>query len=411
MKKKLNIAILSDSPFLCTGYSDQAKYIGNLFVKEGHSVDYFAHTYTGQNVMPPITFEDGRQLNFKVIGQGREQYFKDILSIYLKQYKIDVLVILLDTFMTYPWLLSIDFSPAKTIFWFPSDGGGGLPLNCEQILKKIDVPIAMAKYGQEQCKKLYGLNVHHIPHFVDTDNYYPLPPEKKLELRKKWKLEDKFVIGVVARNQGRKMLDRTVKAMAVYAKKNPHAVLLMHLDPDDPAQVFPITALIKRYGIENRCIFTGTKYYKGFNFKDMNEVYNIMDVFLLTTSGEGFGIPLIEAQACEVPVIATDYTTTRELVLDAEAGLGIKLAGTEDDENPNVHTTEILDGTLTGSWAVERGICSIKDCVNKLDYMYNNLDKRKEFAKNGRLNVLEHYNLHKTGQMWLDIVEKLGNLY
>ncbi len=41
-----------------------------------------------------------------------------------------------------------------------------------------------------------------------------------------------------------------------------------------------------------------------------------MDIFLLTTSGEGFGIPTIEALACEVPCVITDFTTTYELLMD-----------------------------------------------------------------------------------------------
>jgi len=46
--------------------------------------------------------------------------------------------ILLDTFMLFPHLLNKDLSPAKTIFWYPSDGGAGMPKGCESILKKVD---------------------------------------------------------------------------------------------------------------------------------------------------------------------------------------------------------------------------------------------------------------------------------
>ena len=411
---KKRVMILSDSPMLTTGYSNQAQYLGNLLVENGHDVFYLAHTYIGQNLVPPIKFEDGRQLKFNIIGQGMTQYFQDVMSQYLKLYKIDVFIILLDTFMLYGkdgWFLKIDTSPAKTIFWFPSDGGGGMPLNCEQILRKVDIPVAMSKFGKEQVKKVHNINTLYIPHMVDLTNYKKYDNEKRIMLKRTWGLEGKFVIGVVARNQLRKMLDRTIKTMAIYAKQNPNAILLLHMDPNDPAQGFPITSLIQRYGLENRVRFTGTKYYHGFNFNQMSDVYNLMDVFLLTTSGEGFGIPLIEAQACGVPVLATNYTTTKELVIDSKAGLGIDLAGVEPDENPDVHGNEILDGTITGSWSVERGICSIKDAVKKLDYMYNNPDKREQFAQNGIKNVKENYDLNVVGKKWLKLVEKLGDEY
>jgi glycosyltransferase involved in cell wall biosynthesis len=41
-----------------------------------------------------------------------------------------------------------------------------------------------------------------------------------------------------------------------------------------------------------------------------------MDVLLATSYGEGFGIPVLEAQACEVPVIVSDCAASPELVGD-----------------------------------------------------------------------------------------------
>ena len=43
-------------------------------------------------------------------------------------------------------------------------------------------------------------------------------------------------------------------------------------------------------------------------------MYNNADVFLSPSKGEGFGIPIIEAQACGTPVIVTDFTSMPELV-------------------------------------------------------------------------------------------------
>jgi glycosyltransferase involved in cell wall biosynthesis len=38
-----------------------------------------------------------------------------------------------------------------------------------------------------------------------------------------------------------------------------------------------------------------------------------LDVHLLVSSGEGFGIPILEAQACGCPVIVGDWTAMSEL--------------------------------------------------------------------------------------------------
>jgi len=46
----------------------------------------------------------------------------------------------------------------------------------------------------------------------------------------------------------------------------------------------------------------------------MANLYNMMDVFVLPTAGEGFGIPTLEAMSCGVPICVTNYTTGWELV-------------------------------------------------------------------------------------------------
>ena len=361
--------------------------------------------------MDGMKLDDGTQFKCKIYGSSFGQdYFANTMSMHLKETKTDIFIILLDTFMLYPWFLNIDTSPAKTYFWFPSDGGGGMPKGCENILRKVDCPVAMAKFGQKQVGDYYGIKTEYIPHGVDSKRFYRLPESQRNELRIRWGLNDKFVIGVVARNQPRKNLDRTIKTMALLRDKIPNAVLLLHLDPNDPAQqMFNIPSLIQRYNLDNRIVFTGMKAYKGFGWYQMNEVYNLMDCFLLTTSGEGFGIPIIEAMSCEVPVLATDYTTTQELVKDNQAGLGINLSGCEEtDWSKDLKMTdfECLDGTITGSWEVERGFCSIKDAVNKLVYLYKNPEFAKRFGVNGRRAVLEKYDFKLVAKQWEDLIIK-----
>ena len=45
----------------------------------------------------------------------------------------------------------------------------------------------------------------------------------------------------------------------------------------------------------------------------MAVMYNALDVHVLVSKGEGFGIPIIEAQACGTPVIVGDWTAMGEL--------------------------------------------------------------------------------------------------
>lgn len=437
----MNILWLSDSPMTVTGYSTISWNICNKLAEAGHNVYYLAHNYMGQTLAKGKHIENGPEFKFITLGGSPTAYSQNLIMPFIKKYKIDVFGILLDTFMTYPWLLNLDFAPAKTIFYYPSDGGGGLPLRCEDILKKVNVPIAMARFGQRQVKQLHQMDTKYIPHAVDIKNYYPLSPEEKLKCKAKFGLQDKYVVGVVARNQGRKMLDRTIKSFSMFAKggiqctcghireltetecpnKNqdntylkllfdkmgikpttfhadlckhephPDAMLFMHTDPTDVATPFDISQLIIRYKLQNRVLFSGMTFYNGFDYKQMNEVYGAMDCFFLTTSGEGFGIPIIEAMACGIPPIVTDYTTTQELLIeDGECGLPVKLAS-----------------ELTGSWNVERGIMDDEDGCRCLKKLYDEPELRKQFAKVGIEKVKKIYNWDTVGKQWTDLMEEL----
>ncbi len=388
-----NILWLSDSPTTVTGYATISWNICNKLAEAGHNVYYIGHNYIGQPI--PVGMEIGEKdkvkFKFNILGGSTQPYAQDLLMSYIKKYNIDVFGILLDTFMTYPWLLNLDFSPAKTIFYYPSDGGGGLPLGCENILKKVNCPVAMARYGQRQVKELYEMDTKYIPHAIDTSIYYPLIKEEKEKCKAKFGLQGKFVVGCVQRNQGRKMPDRMIKSFAMFCKEHSDAVLFLHTDPRDVASPFDMMQLINRYKLNNRVVFSGMSFFNGFDYKEMNEVYNAMDCFLLTTSGEGFGIPIIEAMACKIPVIVTDYTTTHELLIeDGQCGLPVKLA------------TE-----LTGSWNVERAVMDDNHAVECLEKLYNNPELREQFGKVGIEKVKTLYNWNAVRKQWCDLVEEL----
>lgn len=387
----MNILWLSDSPFTITGYATISRNICNKLAEAGHNVYFIGHNYVGQPLKPNLDFQQDEKFKFWVLGGSAKPYAQDLLQAYIQKYNIDVFAILLDTFMLYPWILNIDFSPAKTIFYYPSDGGGGMPLGCENILKKVNCPVAMAKFGQRQVKEMYGMDTKYIPHAVNQKSYKPLSEEEKQKCKEKYNVAGKFVVGVVARNQGRKMLDRTIKSFAMFCKDKPDAVLLMNTDPYDVAAPFDMMNLINRYKINNRVVFVNMKFYMGFDYNTMNENYNAMDVFFLTTSGEGFGVPTIEAAACGIPSVVTDYTTTHELLVeDGECGLPVKLAS-----------------ELTGSWNVERAIMDDNDAVEKLNKLYYDKKLREQLGKNGVEKVSKYYNWETVGKQWVDLVENL----
>lgn len=417
------ITILSDSPFICTGYSDQAKQLAMYLVKQGHQIHYLANAFMGQTIKS-AELKDGTKFDFSIYGPKvfGDNYFANQISQHLKETKSEIFLVLLDTFMLHGdprnpqgWFMGVDTSPAKTIFWYPSDGGGGLPKHCERILMKCDKAVAMSKFAQKQVKDYYNLDTDYIPLATDPKRFYKLPEDQKLQLKAKWGLEDKFVIGSVFRNQPRKNPDKYMKTMkaTLDALNMPDAILLLHTDPRDVAAPVDLWAYAQKLGIENRVRFTGMSAMNGFDWDKMNDVYNLFDVFYLPTSGEGFGIPIIEAMSCEVPVIATSYTTTAELIELTKSGYGAKLVGTPELDmfSMSSQAYDLLsnNGTiLGGGWEVERGFVDVNDAAKKIGLLYNSKELRLNMGQNGRKSVLGNYQFEEhVGKPFVKLFEQL----
>ncbi len=71
----------------------------------------------------------------------------------------------------------------------------------------------------------------------------------------------------------------------------------------------------RRLGVEGRVIFTGY-----IPEREKVDYYNLADVLLFPSSMEGFGLTVVEAMSCELPVVVSDRGSLPELVIDGEGG-------------------------------------------------------------------------------------------
>lgn len=77
----------------------------------------------------------------------------------------------------------------------------------------------------------------------------------------------------------------------------------------DGVYIKDIIAYSIELGLSDSVIFTGSK-------NNVVDYYDTADCFVLSSAWEGFGIVLVEAMACELPVISTDCGGTKEVVQD-----------------------------------------------------------------------------------------------
>lgn len=140
--------------------------------------------------------------------------------------------------------------------------------------------------------------------------------------------------------------------------------------------------ILKTYGY-----YYGKDYYvpidldvnKGQERKKMVDVYNYFDVFLSTSTREGFGMPYAESLLCEVPIIIPDNS----VALDFKPYAYIYKA----------------DRPYSFGWIDNnriRNLANVFDTVEKLEYVYKNKEEAKKKAKKGReffLNYKFEFNI------------------
>ena len=185
------------------------------------------------------------------------------------------------------------------------------------------LPIAMSRHGERELLR-NGLDAAFVPLAVDTQAFKPTPLPtingKQVSARELFGLpESGFVVGIVAMNKGnvfdRKGFSEAMYAFGAFHREHPDSVLFLHTDKAG-AEGVTLMALAADAGIPSEAIRFSDQYAYtiGFPAEMMAAAYTAMDVLLAPSHGEGFCVPLIEAQACGTPVIASAATAQTELV-------------------------------------------------------------------------------------------------
>ncbi len=125
--------------------------------------------------------------------------------------------------------------------------------------------------------------------------------KKKKELRDKYNLNNKNVIGHIGRFQPQKNQEFLVEIFSRYLKQDNNAILMLIGQGENEDKV---KQRISELGINDKVMLMGVR-------QDVNELLQAMDVFVLPSLFEGLGMVLIEAQAAGLPCV-----TSKDVVPD-----------------------------------------------------------------------------------------------
>lgn len=152
---------------------------------------------------------------------------------------------------------------------------------------------------------------------IDTERFDPKKYPEEFILAKKRELgiaSNKKIVGIVARMVAEKGYLELFEAFKKVVLKFPNAVILVigQHETDKEDAIKP--DLAKQYKIENNAMFLGER-------TDAQELYPVMDVFVLPSHREGLGASILEASAMEKPVIACNIGGCPEAVDDGKTGI------------------------------------------------------------------------------------------
>lgn len=244
---------------------------------------------------------------------GADAFSNDVIGKAARAWKADIIITLKDTIVFQPQ----SFAGFRWLPLTPIDHDPSSPQVIERV-RQAYRPIAYAPHGFRALRAA-GLDPLYAPHAFDSKVYYPVD---KGEARASLNIDPSlFIVGTCAVNRGglpsRKAWVENLQAFARFAAIKPEARYFVHTDlADDGYEAgVPLRPLMASMGILDKVMFCDQERYRygGFPPEYMRAYYNSLDVLNAVSLGEGFGIPVLESQACGVPVIVGDWCAHEDL--------------------------------------------------------------------------------------------------
>jgi glycosyltransferase involved in cell wall biosynthesis len=368
----------------------------------------------------PDSVQEIQELNKDPNNARLASYGAYLLDKVISEEKPDVYIAVQD-------IWGIDFAIDKKWFnkipcalWTTLDSLPILP-TAVQKAPKIKNYWIWSNFATKELHKLGHRHVKTVHGPIDPKNFLKLDNNKRLDLRKKFNIEENaFVIGFVFRNQLRKSVPNLLEGYAIWKKNNPStkSYLLLHTHW---AEGWNIHKLADEYGIDKREILTtyickncleyeikpffghdlNCKYCKseksqittgvglGINEEQLNEVYNLMDVYCHPFTSGGQEIPIQEAKLTELITLVTNYSCGEDMCINGAGSLPL------DWYEYREHGTEFKKAST----------CP-KSIANNLDKVYKmSQEERLNLGKQAREWTIANYSIEVLGKFFEDFID------
>lgn len=290
-----------------SAYGHQIRMLLDVLMAQGHDVAQ-ACTFTFGT--------PGRKIKLGEITMYppfKDAAGQDVIAAHAQNFEADYVLSLGDIYMFDPSVWR-DF---KWLAWATVDSTPLWP-GIREALKSAYIPIAYSHYGQQVMIDHGFTNARYLPLAFDPEAFWPMPMP---EARKVMQLpSDRFIVGMVQANRttdNRKNFYDQIRAFREFQLKHPDAFLYLHTILSGYRGGIDLTGLLAELGMVNGRDYGAMEEYVecvGAVDEQMRATYSSMDVLLQATKAEGFGVPALEASACDKPCVYTDYAALPEAV-------------------------------------------------------------------------------------------------
>jgi len=204
-----------------------------------------------------------------------------------------------------------------------------------------------------------------IPNGVDLDRFRPRWPDEAL--REELEIAPGApVVGIIAALRPEKHHELFLQAAALVHEAIPQAEFLIVGDGPQRAK---LEMLAVGLPLDESVHFAGTR-------RDVPKVLSLLDVLAISSHMEANPVSILEAMACEKPVVATRVGSIPETVADGETG----------------HLTEPGDA---------------RQLADRMIELLQNPDRAAAMGRAGRERVIRHWSLDRMVQGYQDLIAHL----
>jgi len=205
-------------------------------------------------------------------------------------------------------------------------------------------------------------------------------------------------------NQHRKRLDALLRCWKAFKPESKNAKLLLYTDWNMEHKLgWNIEDLIEQYNVPRDTIYSPTDLFKIPKYWEVSEtsdelrrVARLGDIYISTTSGEGFGKCALEALSLGMPVIITNYSACPEVCVKGS----ILIPCYEGQAGKYRHDDRRR--------SVAGGIVNEEKFTEAMLYLYNNPKERESLGKVGRKWAKEFDYDTKIIPQWIELFESIN---